>query len=83
MANCKPRRPLTPAIGEHLVDPAHGERVPRCAICGMPDRPGVPLLPGYWAYAARKGIDLVICERDYLARLPRYDPNQLSLEDAA
>lgn len=53
-----------------LADPAKGAKVPRCAICGLPNQSKNPLLPGFWRYASREGIDLAICELDYLARLP-------------
>lgn len=70
-------------VGENLRDPAMGAKVPRCVICGMPDRPHAPLLPGYWRYAARPGMDLTLCEPCVISRAPRYEAEPVALEDVA
>lgn len=76
------RRAPLPEPTEDLRDPAHGERVPRCAICGMPERPGNKLYPGLWGYI-RTNIPLTLCERDVRDRLPVLDPDPLTLADVA
>lgn len=43
-------------------DPALGEKVARCAICGIPDRKGNRLSPGLWGYI-RRNVALTLCER--------------------
>lgn len=75
------RTPVT--IDPTLGDPAKGERVPRCKVCGMPERPGNKLIPGMWAYL-RFHMDLVLCEHCVMESAPGpmlADP--LQLEDAA
>lgn len=63
-----PRRSL-PAERDELPDPAEGAAVPRCRVCGMPDRPDNRLLVGTWSLAGYR-MQLVLCERE----LPPFDP---------
>lgn len=44
------------------ADPANGEKVPRCAICGMPEVKGSRIIPGMWGYL-RFNMPLNVCER--------------------
>jgi hypothetical protein len=76
--------PRTVAADFGVGDPANGERVVRCAICGLPETPGNKLLPGLWGYI-RFNLDLVLCER-CVVRHRRFDPRDadpLTLEDVA
>jgi hypothetical protein len=65
-----------------LADPANGAKVPRCAVCGMPQTDATDLLPGMWRYAARPPIDLTLCDR-CAARLGSIEPDAGTWEDAA
>ena len=60
-------------------DPALGEKVARCVVCGIPDRKGNRLYPGLWGYIHRN-IDLTLCERCILAaeaRVVIHNPEDL------
>lgn len=74
------RRPLAPPT-EDLRDPAHGEHVERCAICGLPEG-RYRLYPGLFVYL-RFSMPLIVCGKcvEEHALRQRIDP--LQLEDVA
>lgn len=49
---------------EDIGDPAKGEKVSRCAVCGMPS---TDVMRGSW-----NGLwgTLIVCQRDWFARNP-------------
>lgn len=67
-----------------LADPAKGEKVPRCRICGRPEQRGNKLLPGLWGYI-RFNVDLILCESCVRALIPddRTLADPLTLDDVA
>lgn len=73
-----------PPSGEAVVDPAHGERVPRCRVCGVPETKGNKLIPGMWGYL-RFNMPLDLCERCvlYIAPIDRMEADPMQLHDAA
>jgi hypothetical protein len=68
------------STAEDFGDPAHGDRVPRCAICGVPESSGNRLIPGWWGYL-RFGMELTLCEREVLRYLPREMTDPIQLEE--
>jgi ribosomal protein S14 len=78
------RKPGGPGASAEIGpgDPARGEKVPRCARCGMPERPAYKLYPGLWGYI-RFNLDLTLCGQciEELADKRGLDPIQL--EDVA
>jgi hypothetical protein len=55
---------------EGLVDPAAGERVLRCRVCGMPALPDSALITGTWSVGTYR-MTLTLCEREIPALDPR------------
>lgn len=54
-----------------LRDPANGAKVPRCAVCGMPDRPDNGLVTGMWAHL-RFHMDMTLCGK-CIRQIGRFD----------
>jgi ribosomal protein S14 len=69
-------------VDHDIADPARGEKVRRCAICGAPETTGNKLIVGLWAYI-RLTFDLALCERCIREHAPRLDPDpmQVTLEE--
>lgn len=68
-------------------NPKSGPRLPRpkgpfCVACGDGETTGNRVIVGLWGYI-RVNFDLALCERCIRDRLPRYDPDPLTLDDVA
>lgn len=62
---------------EDIRDPANGEKVPRCKVCGLPGSDGNQLLDGIWR-TPDKARRLRLCERCIGPDVPvTADPFQL------
>ena len=73
-------RKTDPGTGtyEDLRDPAHGEKVPRCAICGMPNGQSIV---GRWS-GDDKVYRVLVCHR-CIARESKLDPDPRYVDEAA
>ena len=52
-----------------LADPARGEKVLRCAECGLPDLAGNRVITGTWTYRSVT-FAFELCEREIRRRFP-------------
>ena len=76
------RTPVRPPTDD-LRDPARGEAVPRCRICGYPESAGHRLYPGLWSYI-RLNLELTLCGKCIEENLPnRRALDPLTLDDVA
>lgn len=76
-----PKAPPSPSQDE-IADPAHGAKVPRCKVCGLPGSPGNRLIPGLWAYI-HFSMQMALCERCVNEMRPAINPDPLTLEEVA
>ena len=67
-------------MDDDLADPANGEDVPRCAVCGVPGTKGNKIIPGRWGYI-RWNMDLRLCERCVRGHMERERADPLTLDD--
>lgn len=68
-----------------VVDPARGEKVERCRVCGMPATEKNPLYPGLFVYI-RLARPLNLCKRCIEDPKYQWDPRDadpMQLHDAA
>ena len=68
-------------------NPRSGARLPRpsgpyCVDCKEFESPGNRVIVGLWG-VIRLNFDLALCERCIRDRMPRLDPDPLTLEDVA